>query len=300
MNGYQSVFSSNISDILKQFRSIGLADIIDILIVAAVIYYVMRFIRRTNSQKVANGILLLIVALWLANALNLMITSFLLQKVFEIGILAVIILFQPEIRRALEKVGSSRLFSFLGKDWGGQAIDHVVVETVYACEDMARTRTGALIVFERDNRLNEPLSSGTFIDANVSAELLKNIFYDKSPLHDGAVIIKEGRLAAAGCMLPLSSNPNLSRDLGMRHRAGIGMSEQSDAVVVIVSEETGGISVAVDGLLKRQLAPDTFETLLKRELLPLEEPEGTGIRAWLRKHIRKGGTDEERDSETED
>ena len=269
--------TSNLSDGWKILRSIGFSDVLDILIVAAVIYALIRFIRRTNATKVANGILLLAITTWLATALNLMVTSFILRQVFEIGILAVIVLFQPEIRRALEKVGSSQLFSLLGKEWGGQAIDHVIVETVNACEDMARARTGALIVFERDNRLNEPLSSGTPVDAFVSTELLKNIFYDKSPLHDGAVIIKEGRLAAAGCMLPLSTNPSLSRDLGMRHRAGIGISEQSDAVVVIVSEETGGISVAVDGLLKRHLTPDTFEGILRRELLPLEEPENKGL-----------------------
>ncbi len=265
--------TSNLSDAFKILRSIGLSDVLDILIVAAVIFALVRFIRRTNATKVANGILLLAILTWLATAMNLMVTSFILRQVFSIGILAVVILFQPEIRRALEKVGSSQLFSLLGKEWGGQAIDHVIAETVYACEDMARARTGALIVFERDNRLNEALSSGTPVDAFVSTELLKNIFYDKSPLHDGAVIIKEGRLAAAGCMLPLSQNPNLSRELGMRHRAGIGISEQSDAVVVIVSEETGGISVAVDGLLKRHLTQDTFEAILRRELLPLEETE---------------------------
>jgi len=299
MNRLLSDFASNFVDVLKLLRSMTFGDILDVAIIAVVIYVAIRFIRRTNSQKVANGILLLMVALWLANMMHLMVTTFLLQKVFEIGILAVIILFQPEIRRALEKVGSSQLFSLLGKDWGGQAIDHVITETVYACEDMARTRTGALIVFERDNRLNEPLSSGTPVDAYVSTELLKNIFYDKSPLHDGAVIIKEGRLAAAGCMLPLSNNGSLSRDLGMRHRAGIGMSEQSDAVVVIVSEETGGISVAVDGLLKRHLAPDTFEAILKHELLPLEEPEGAGIRGWLKKRSEKHDAEEQRDEESE-
>ena len=295
MDRILSSLSSNLVDIFQQIRLMRFADIIDVLIVAAVIYVVIRFIRRTNSQKVANGILLLVVALWLANATNLMLTSFLLRQVFEIGILAVIVLFQPEIRRALEKVGSSQLFNLLGKEWGGQAIDHVITQTVYACEDMARARTGALIVFERDNRLNEALSSGTPVDAYVSTELLKNIFYDKSPLHDGAVIIKDGRLAAAGCMLPLSSNGSLSRDLGMRHRAGIGMSEQSDAVVVIVSEETGGISVAVDGLLKRHLAPDTFEALLRRELLPLEETEESGFRRWLKKRSGKNDAEEKRD-----
>ena len=295
MNRFFSGFLSNFGDIFKQVRSMTFFDVIDVLIVAAVIYTLIRFIRRTNSQKVANGILFLLVALWLANGLNLMVTSFLLRQVFNIGILAVIILFQPEIRRALEKVGSSQLFSLFGKEWGGQAIDHVIMETIYACEDMARTRTGALIVFERDNRLNEALSSGTPVDAYVSAEILKNIFFHNSPLHDGAVIIKEGRLAAAGCMLPLSSNGNLSRDLGMRHRAGIGMSEQSDAVVVIVSEETGGISVAVDGLLKRHLAPDTFEALLRRELLPLEQPQETGLLGRLLK--RSDRNEQKRDEE---
>ena len=268
----------SVSDAFKFIRSIRLADALDILIVAAVIYAVIAFIRRTNATRVAKGILFLVVALWLSNAFNLVLTSALMRQVFEIGVLAVIVLFQPEIRRVLERMGSARLFSLLGKDWGGQAIEHVILQTVYACEDMARSRTGALIVFERDNRLSEQMSSGTPVDAYVSAELLKNIFYDKSPLHDGAVIIKDGRLAAAGCMLPLSANANLSRDLGMRHRAGIGMSEHSDAVIVIVSEETGGISVAVDGLLKRHLAPDTFEALLRRELLPLEEPQSKN---WL-------------------
>ena len=281
--------STNFSDAAKILRSIGPSDVLDILIVAAVIYLVIRFIRRTNATKVAIGLLVLVAAMWLATSLNLMVTSFLLRQVFNIGILAVIVLFQPEIRRALEKVGSSQLFSLLGKEWGGQAIDHVIMQTVYACEDMARTRTGALIVFERDNRLNEALSSGTPVDAFVSTELLKNIFYDKSPLHDGAVIIKEGRLAAAGCMLPLSTNASLSRELGMRHRAGIGISEQSDAVVVIVSEETGGISVAVDGLLKRHLSQDTFEALLRRELLPLEEPKRESM--FERLTNRKGKND---------
>ena len=289
---------TNLTDAVKVIRSVGPADVLDILIVAAVIYLLIRFIRRTKAHRVANGILLLVLATWLAGALNLTVTSFLLRQVFSIGILAVVILFQPEIRRALEKVGSSQLFSLFGREWGGQAIDHVIMETIYACEDMARTRTGALIVFERDNRLNEALNSGTPVDAYVSSELLKNIFFNKSPLHDGAVIIKEGRLAAAGCMLPLSTNASLSRDLGMRHRAGIGVSEQTDAVVVIVSEETGGISIAVDGLLKRHLTQDTFEAILRRELLPLEEPaEGRGFFSRL---AQGKGNDNAKENREED
>ncbi len=262
---------SSLRDSANLILSMGLSDIVDVLLVALAVYAVISFIRRTNSIRFAQGILLLLVALALASALHLTVTTFLLQQVFEIGVLAVVILFQPEIRRALERVGSYRVFSLFGRSAGGQSMEWVIAQTVYACTDMSKSRTGALIVFERTNRLGERLASGTPVDALVTSELLKNIFYDKSPLHDGAVIIRDGRLAAAGCMLPLSENSHLSRDLGMRHRAGIGMSERSDALVVIVSEETGGISVAEDGLLKRHLSADTFETLLRRELMPAEE-----------------------------
>ena len=286
-----SNFLTNLKESFGLILDMGLADIVDVLIVAVAVYAVISFVRRNNSMRLAQGILLLLAALILSTALNLTLTSFILRQVFEIGVLAVIVLFQPEIRRALERVGSYRLFSIFGRGiMGGQVMDKAIMQTVYACEDMSRSRTGALIVFERTNRLNEAMASGTQVDAVVSSELLKNIFYDKSPLHDGAVIIQDGRLAAAGCMLPLSENANLSRDLGMRHRAGIGMSERSDAVVVIVSEETGGISVAEDGLLKRHLSADTFETLLRRELLPAEESDGTG---WLdRLKARKGARHE--------
>ena len=285
-------FLSNLSDSVSLILDMGPADIVDVLIVAAALYALISFVRRTNSMRVAQGILLLLVALGISSALHLTLTSFILRQVFEIGVLAVIVLFQPEIRRALERVGSYRLFSLFGRGiMGGQALDRTIMQTVYACEDMSKSRTGALIVFERTNRLNEAMASGTQVDALVSSELLKNVFYDKSPLHDGAVIIRDGRLAAAGCMLPLSENANLSRDLGMRHRAGIGMSERSDAVVVIVSEETGGISVAEDGLLKRHLSPDTFETLLRQELMPAEETERGGLLARLR---GKKGADHEK------
>lgn len=279
-----NTFLTDLVDSAKYILSMQWYDVVDILLIASAIYAVLTFIRRTNATKVARGILILIIALWLSSALGLTVTNFILQQVFSIGIIAVVVLFQPEIRRALERVGSNPMFSFLGRDWGSQALENVIMQTVYACEDMSKSRTGALIVFERYNRLDEQLSSGTAMDAIVSTELLKNIFFDKSPLHDGAVIVKDGRIAAAGCMLPLSKNANLSRELGMRHRAGIGMSEHSDAVVVIVSEETGGISVAVDGLLKRHLSPDTFEMLLRRELLPADEP---NERVTLRDRLRR-------------
>ena len=273
-----SNFLTNVNDTLRLIFSMGWSDVLDVLIVAVAVYALISFIRRTNAVRFAQGILILLLALGVSTMLHLTVTSFLLRQVFEIGVLAVIVLFQPEIRRALERVGSYRFMSLFGREIGGQSLEKAIRQTVYACEDMSKSRTGALIVFERTNRLNEPLSSGTQVDAIVTAELLKNIFFHNSPLHDGAVIIKDGRVAAAGCMLPLSENANLSRDLGMRHRAGIGMSERSDALVVIVSEETGGISVAQDGLLKRHLTRDTFEDLLMRELLPAEEPDGGKLR----------------------
>ncbi len=284
-------FFTDLKDNFSLILDMGPADIADVLIVAAAVYGIIRFMRRTNSMRVAQGIFLLLIATWLATTFHLSLTSFILQRVFEIGILTFIILFQPEIRRALERMGSASLFSLFGRSGEDQSMERTILQTVYACEDMSRTRTGALIVFERKNRLNEVAASGTALDARISAELLKNIFFDKTPLHDGAVLVRDGRLAAAACMLPLSENNNLSRDLGMRHRAGIGMSERSDAVVVIVSEETGGISVAEDGLLKRHLSPDTFEQLLRQELMPQEETEKPALFARFRK--RKGGSDEE-------
>ena len=176
-------------------------------------------------------------------------------------------------RRILEQVGGSR-FSFLkifNKEQQLGDIEHAITVTVEACGDMSKSRTGALIVFERKNTLDEILRSGTKLDAEPSPELLKNIFFVKAPMHDGALIMREGRVLGAGCMLPLSRNVNLSRDLGMRHRAGIGMSENSDAVVVLVSEETGSISVAVGGMLKRHLTTETLRMLLYNELLPKDE-----------------------------
>jgi len=211
----------------------------------------------------------------------------------EVGVLALIILFQPEIRRVLEQMGSRKL-NFLGFFSHGEALsamEHTIGQTVVACTEMSKTRTGALIVFERELLLDDMVRSGTVLDASVSSELLKNIFFVKAPMHDGAVIIRQGRILGAGCMLPLSKNVNLSRDLGMRHRAGIGMSENSDAVLVIVSEETGTISVAIGGMLKRHLMPETLENLLRNELLPQDNSEldkhRFSLTAWL--HSKKGG-----------
>lgn len=248
-----------------------LSDMLDILILAVIIYEAILLIRRTNSTRVARGIAIILVALWLSGLLNLTMINYLLRKMVELGLIALVILFQPELRRLLERMGSGRFASVFSEGAAPLMIETAITQTVLACTEMSGTRTGALIVFERTTSLNDPMSTGTILDAGVTSELLRNIFYPKAPLHDGAVIVREGRIAAAGCMLPLSKNASLSRDLGMRHRAGIGMSEHSDAVVAIVSEETGAISVAIDGMLKRHLSPETFEKILRAELLPAED-----------------------------
>ena len=260
-------------DVKSMIWPIGVADVIDMLIMAFVIYKVILLIRRTSSGGVAKGILLLVAALWVSSFLRLYTVNFLLSKVVEWGVLALVILFQPEIRRFLEQVGRSSLGKVFAQREERNELDSAITQTVEAYTSLSRSKTGALMVFERKNMLDDAIKTGTALDCTVNAELLKNIFWNKAPLHDGAVIVRSGRIAGAGCMLPMSGNVNLSRDLGMRHRAGIGASEQTDAVVAIVSEETGSISVAVGGMLTRHLSPDTLERLLRNELLPEQEQE---------------------------
>ena len=250
------------------FPSIGIADILDILIMAFILSKLLMIVRRTSSGQVMKGVLLVIVAFVLVSTFQLRMLSYLMGRVLEWGVLALVILFQPEIRRFLEQMGRSRIGSVFVREEVPGELENAITQTVLAYTDLSKTKTGALMVFERKNQLDDSIKTGTALDCAVNAELLKNIFWNKAPLHDGAVIVRAGRIVGAGCMLPLSGNVNLSRDLGMRHRAGIGASENSDAVVAIVSEETGSISVAVGGMLKRHLAPETLERLLRNELLP--------------------------------
>ena len=193
--------------------------------------------------------------------------------------LALVILFQPELRKLLEQVGSSRLGKMFsgGRTAASDELDSAITQTVEAYAELSKSKTGALMVFERNNMLDDAIRTGTKLDTVVNSELLKNIFWNKAPLHDGAVIVRDGRIVGAGCKLPMSGNVNLSKELGMRHRAGIGASEQTDAVVAIVSEETGSISVAVGGMLKRHLAPETRERLLRNELMPEKKEEDASV-----------------------
>ncbi len=255
--------------IVKYITTFGVWDIIDIAIVAFLIYKIMIFSRRTNAGQVVKAIALLLVLTQLSDLLGLNLLNFLLVNTVQLGLLALVIVFQPELRSLLERLGSKYLMqSFIEKESDTSDLEIAIVQTVDACKSLSWSRTGALIVFERNMHLNNIIKTGTTLDAKVSAELLKNVFYPKAPLHDGALIVCNGKATAAGCMLPLSGNTNLSKQLGMRHRAGVGMSESSDAVVVVVSEETGSISVAIGGMLKRHLAPETLEKLLRNELMP--------------------------------
>ena len=243
-------------------------DILDIAILSFVSYKLLWMLRKTSSGRLLRGILILLLAMGLSTFFHLTATSFLLNTLVEQGIIVLVVLFQPEIRRFLERMGNGRLgLVFTSAKEPGQEMERAISQTAEAYTDLSRDKVGALMVFERQNLLDDVIKTGTALDCGVSSELLKNIFWNKAPLHDGAVIVRDGRIVGAGCMLPLSGNVNLSRDLGMRHRAGIGMSEHSDAVVVIVSEETGSISAAVGGMLKRHLAPETLERLLRNELL---------------------------------
>ena len=263
---------------------IRLADLLDVAIVAYLVYKLLSLVKSTRAANILKGVAIFLAALWLSSKLNLRVVNYILSHMVEWGVLALIIVFQPEIRRILEQLGSKniRLLRTLAPEKELPELERAIDQTVLACTEMSRTRTGVL-------------RSGTTLDASVSSELLKNIFFVKAPMHDGAVIIRNGRILGAGCMLPLSKNVNLSRDLGMRHRAGIGMSENSDAVVVIVSEETGSISVAIGGMLKRHLQAETLSQLLHNELMPQQE-ETDKVRFPLRELLRarrKGAQEDE-------
>jgi len=234
---------------------------------AFLIYRMLSFMQKTSASSVIKGLLILLAVAGLANFFNMNILSYLLRQVMQMGIIVIVILFQPEIRKMFERMGTTRLNTLFRRKRKQEIIEVVLSQITSACYAMQKSKTGAIIVLERKVGLNDFAITGVNIDALVSSEMIQNIFYQNSPMHDGALIIREDRLLAASCMLPLSNNYSLSKDLGMRHKAGVGLSERSDAVVIIVSEQTGAISVAVDGMLKRSLDNGTFEILLNNEVL---------------------------------
>ncbi len=257
------------------FSGMGITDVIDILIVAVVIYKILGFIRKTRVEQLLKGVLVLVVATFLSDIFNLHTINWILKGTVALGAVAILVVFQPELRRALEYMGRSKLvkssLTQLDKEKGKQITSHIVK----AVETFSRDRVGALIVFEKETALSDIMESGTLVDAEISEQLLGNIFYEGAPLHDGAVIIRDGRVCAAGCVLPLTRSNAISKELGTRHRAGIGITENSDALVLIVSEETGIISMASEGHLSRFLDLKTVEKTLLNMYLNAEERTGT-------------------------
>lgn len=288
---------SLMEDIGRYLTLLKFSDILDMAIIIFLIYKLLSLVKSTRAENILKGVGIFLLAVVLARALELRAVSYVLSHVMEWGILALIILFQPEIRQILEKLGSKnlRFMRVFRPEAEITELEKAIEQTVTACSELSRTRTGVLMVFERNINLDDIVRTGTELDCAVASELVKNIFFVKAPMHDGAVIVRHGRIIGGGCMLPLSKNVNLSRDLGMRHRAGIGMSENSDAVVVIVSEETGSISVAIGGMLKRHLMPETLTKLLRNELMPPEEeadePQKLPPLSFLKK-LRKEGDDD--------
>lgn len=260
----------NFENILRTIKSIELIDYIDIACVSILLYYLFKFIRDRRAGKLAIGVVLLFVIQLVSKVMDMYLLQYIMQNIFQIGFITLVILFQPEIRSVLEKFGAQPLrgIKSIASDQKNSTQNTLktIDEVVSAVMDFSESKTGALIVFERTTKLGDMILTGTIIDAQPVAFLIKNIFFNKAPLHDGALIIRDNRLHAGGCLLPLSNNPDIIKDLGTRHRAGIGMSENSDAVVVIVSEETGVVSVAVEGQLTRNFNKDSLYTYLRQQL----------------------------------
>ena len=238
---------------INQVKAMGIADIIDIALVSVLIYYVYKFIRERRAGKLAVGIAMLAFMTMLSNVFELNVINYFMKNIFQVGLIAAVVIFQPELRSLLENVGgdSIKRLRSLGEDREYQHMITFINELCEAVGEMSMSKTGALIVIERSTKLGDIISTGTVINADTSSMLIRNIFFNKSPLHDGAVVIRDQRIHAAGCLLPLATKNNITKELGTRHRAAIGASEASDALVVVVSEETGTISLAHKGHLHR-------------------------------------------------
>ncbi len=267
---------------LRTLKMMSIADVIDIIVVSILAYYIYRFLRDRRAGKLVLGVVLLVALKIVCDLTGMYVMQFILQNVFQVGLIIIAIIFQPELRSVLEKVGGQPIKGFRSFSSQKRNDIRLVIDGVAeAVEGLSETKTGALIVLERDTKLGDLVLTGTVIDAEPSPFLIRNIFHNKAPLHDGALIIRSGRLYAAGCLLPLSVNTNIIKDLGTRHRAAIGMSENSDAVVVVVSEETGIVSLAVEGVLTRGYTGTTLAAELERYMITGDAD--SGARGFLRR-----------------
>lgn len=280
-------FMDNVVDVILR---IGIVDVIDILILTLLLYFVYRFIRNRRAGKLALGLLLIVLMTVASSAFNMRAVNFILQNFYQVGIIAIIIVFQPELRAALEKVGNNSIITGVKNITSGEQKQHqaqfssAVSAICSATFDMSKSKTGALIVIERTTKLGEYIDSGLVVNAQMSADIIKNIFFKNAPLHDGAMIIRDMRVYAAGCFLRISERDDIDSDLGTRHRAAIGVSEVSDAIVIVVSEETGKVSLVHDGNIKRGYTKEA----LRKELLKLLSPNVvTPIKARSQKEDKK-------------
>ena len=274
---------SSIQSIISNFRP---EDALDIAIVSYIVYKMIGFIRETRAMQLIRGLVIIIVAFFISDIFNLYLLNWLLKSLFTMGLFAVVVLFQPEFRRALEQVGRKNLmntnsFRNIDKNKAVETVDALVS----AIDDFSATRTGALIAIERDTMLNDIIETGVVVDAEISIRLLGNLFYEGAPLHDGGVIIRGARIHAASCVFPLTEKKNIGRNLGTRHRAGVGLSEVCDALIIIVSEETGVVSIAEDGKIRRFVDLKTIEKMLLNMYLPSER----GMYGKVAKLVRRKG-----------
>ena len=274
---------SSIQSIISNFRP---EDALDIAIVSYIVYKMIGFIRETRAMQLIRGLVIIVVAFFISDIFNLYLLNWLLKSLFTMGLFAVVVLFQPELRRALEQVGRKNLmntnsFRNIDKNKAIETVDALV----NAIDDFSATRTGALIAIERDTMLNDIIETGVVVDAEISIRLLGNLFYEGSPLHDGGVIIRGARIHAASCVFPLTEKKNIGRNLGTRHRAGVGLSEICDALIIIVSEETGVVSIAEDGKIRRFVDLKTIEKMLLNMYLPSDR----GMYGKVAKLVRRKG-----------
>lgn len=286
-----SVFSDFLENFKQAIYSFDrISDVLDILLVAFIIYSAIKLIRETKAIQLVKGAILLVVLFALVSVLEMQVSKYLLSFVFNDLLVILVIIFSPEIRHALESVGRSsvsklNIFNFASKEniFKNEKIEASINGVCKACADMSDKKIGALIVFKNETMLGEIIKTGTYVDAAVSAELIGNIFFPKAPMHDGAAIIEDGRVVAAGCILPLTNNNNsVSSELGTRHRAAIGMSEFCDATVVVVSEETGAISVAEKGILRRGISDGDLREILMKKFIKDDTDSGSKFKKFFR------------------
>lgn len=278
-----------INTIMESVSNITFTSIVDILVVTFIFYKIYMLIRETRAEQLLRGIILIIFLIPISSLLNLTMLNWLLTKTITIGVISFVIIFQPEIRNALEHLGRH---SFLDRGLieDNEKLEKVITEIANAADSLSKSRTGALIIIEQQTGLQDIINTGIRLDAEVSAALLENIFVENTPLHDGAVIIRNDRIMSAGCILPLTDSRDINKKLGTRHRAAIGMSESSDAIVIIVSEETGIISLAVNGKLTRNYDCEMLKNILMKIIVKrnsTKSPIREKIRLWIGK-IKEG------------